>query len=144
MLQSPFSSAQLFSGNHQMTVTHEDLEPSAQVQIPPYELLFRETPNNTAYSHCLCCPPELYQKGRFCCCRMQQIVSTFLCTRHQNQATNDLETSSLLASFHSARRCYVQSCGEKTINGPVQLWTLQATTLTCQARCAHQCSVVLL
>lgn len=57
-----------------------------------------------------------------------------------NQAGTELEASTLLASFHSARSCYV-GCQRRTVNkGLSQLCTLHAIIPTFQARRGHHYS----
>ena len=55
----------------------------------------------------------------------------------RDQAGIDLEESSLLSSFHRARRCYVCCRGRRVILGLSQLWTLWPTAMTRLAR--HTC-----
>lgn len=51
-----------------------------------------------------------------------------------NQAGTDLETSSLLASFYSARKCYTGCSWQKVILSFTQLEALQTTVTTWQTR----------
>lgn len=55
----------------------------------------------------------------------------------RTQADADLEASSLVAGFHSTRRCYSQFEDRKVLNSLTQLWTLWATTVNSLAEYAY-------
>ena len=59
----------------------------------------------------------------------------FGCRIYRSQSQPFQETTSLLARFHIAGRCYAIGWKRKVIQGLAHHWTLHSTVLTFQVRC---------
>lgn len=98
-----------------LLLNNESLNPTARDGLPPYKCLVRDAPEASktmlAVADALSCPPELDSKS------LLQKAPYTLTTAHRkkkNQAGTKLDSSSLLARFHCARR-FSAGCWRRTV-----------------------------